>query len=214
MNEPDNPITIALREIAAQAAPPRLSADAAWRAGRRRRWAAMAVSAATVTAAAVLVPLAVRGVTAAAPTSPAAAPGGTMLTETTSSPAGTMTVQVRYQPDRTGARLLSITYSGSSHVSVRHPGLAFSLKEPVAAHRVEVVTIGIRLTQSELRHFTGSVPLRPSVRRLPVVASTLTAVLGGPFIPINHVKHDTTRHAKTHQFHILMQEGLLIIPRK
>jgi hypothetical protein len=37
MSNPDDPITIALRDLADQAAPPRISVDDAWRAGRRRR---------------------------------------------------------------------------------------------------------------------------------------------------------------------------------
>jgi hypothetical protein len=218
MNEPDNPITHALREIAAQAGPPGLSADAAWRAGRRRRLAAMAAAAAAITAAAVLVPLAVHGVlggTAAAPTSPAAVPGVvTTLSETTSSPAGTMTVQVRFRPERTGARLLSITYWGRSHASVRHPALVFALSKPVAPHHTALVDIAVKLTRSELRHFAGSVPLRPSVRRLPVVASTLTAFLGGPFGPMTHHEHSTMQNGKSSRFHVLIQEALLIIVRE
>jgi hypothetical protein len=64
MTEPDTHITIALRDLADQAAPPRLNADALWRAGRRRRWAAITTSAAAAAAAAVLVPLAVLSVPA------------------------------------------------------------------------------------------------------------------------------------------------------
>lgn len=62
MNEPDDLITTALRDLTGQAAPPRLSAEALWRTGRRRRWAAItaaAAGAAAATAAAALVPLAV-----------------------------------------------------------------------------------------------------------------------------------------------------------
>jgi hypothetical protein len=64
MSDPDNPITIALRDMAEQAAPPHLRIDAAWRAGRRRRRAAVTTSvagAAAAVAAAVLVPLALLG---------------------------------------------------------------------------------------------------------------------------------------------------------
>jgi len=71
MNEYDDLITAALRDLAGQAAPARLSADAAWRAGRRRRWAAITASVAGAAAAAVLVPLAV---VLSAPTHPAPGP--------------------------------------------------------------------------------------------------------------------------------------------
>jgi hypothetical protein len=70
MTELDDPITTALRDFAEQAAPPRLNADALWRAGRRRRWAAITTSVAGIAAAAVLIPLAVLS----APTHPAPGP--------------------------------------------------------------------------------------------------------------------------------------------
>jgi hypothetical protein len=61
VTEPGRLIADALRELAEQAAPPRQTAGAAWRAGRRRRVIAMAASAAgaAVAVAAVVLPLAV-----------------------------------------------------------------------------------------------------------------------------------------------------------
>jgi hypothetical protein len=59
MTELDGIVTTALRDLAEQAAPPRLNAGALWRAGRRRRWAAITAPVAAVAAVAVLVPLAV-----------------------------------------------------------------------------------------------------------------------------------------------------------
>jgi hypothetical protein len=61
MNGSDEIISGALREMAAQAAPPRLRVEAAWRAGRRRRLTAIATSVAGAAAIAVAVPLAVTG---------------------------------------------------------------------------------------------------------------------------------------------------------
>lgn len=62
MNSPDELIAEALRGIEEQAAAPRPMADAAWRAGRRRRLAVLTTSAAgvavAVAAVAVLLPLA------------------------------------------------------------------------------------------------------------------------------------------------------------
>lgn len=58
MSEPDHIISTALRELADQATAPRLNADALWRAGRRRRWAAITTSVAGAAAAAALIPLA------------------------------------------------------------------------------------------------------------------------------------------------------------
>jgi hypothetical protein len=51
MSDPDHPITTALRDLADQAAPPRIRVDAAWRAGRRRRRAAIITPAVAVAAA-------------------------------------------------------------------------------------------------------------------------------------------------------------------
>ena len=64
MSGPEEMIADALRGIAAQAGAPRPMADAAWRAGRRRRLAALtasAVAGAAVIVAAVLLPLAAHG---------------------------------------------------------------------------------------------------------------------------------------------------------
>jgi hypothetical protein len=61
VNGDDEQIGAALRGIAEQAAPPRLDADAVWRAGRRRRWAALTASAGSVAAAAALVPVILLG---------------------------------------------------------------------------------------------------------------------------------------------------------
>ena len=81
MTHPDNPVTTALRDLAGQAAPPRLNIDTAWRTGRRRRRAAVATSvagAAGAVAAAILVPLALLSSPAhPAPGPPALGPAGT-----------------------------------------------------------------------------------------------------------------------------------------
>jgi hypothetical protein len=78
MNEHDELIRTALRDLAGQAAPPRFSADVAWRAGRRRRWAAMTAWVAGAAAVAALVPLAVlSGPSRPAPGLPLAGSAGT-----------------------------------------------------------------------------------------------------------------------------------------
>ena len=76
MSGPQEMIADALREIAAQAGAPRPMADAAWRAGRRRRLAALTASAvagaAVIVAAVLLLPLAAHG---QPPSRPASQPG-------------------------------------------------------------------------------------------------------------------------------------------
>ena len=73
MRDADQLIAGALRDIAAEAGPPGLVAEAAWRAGRRRRLATLAASAASV-AGAIVLALAVVVPLTAAP-GPASRPG-------------------------------------------------------------------------------------------------------------------------------------------
>jgi hypothetical protein len=51
MSDPEHLITTVLCDLADQAAPPRIQVDAAWRAGRRRRWAAIGTPAVALAAA-------------------------------------------------------------------------------------------------------------------------------------------------------------------
>ena len=73
MRDADQLIASALRDIAAEAGLPGPAADAAWRAGQRRRLAVLAASAASVAAAIVLALAVVLPLTAAR--GPAAPPG-------------------------------------------------------------------------------------------------------------------------------------------
>jgi len=84
VNEPGELIASALREIADQAAAPRPMADAAWRAGHRRRHLSVIATSAAVAAAAITIAVAVSLGTAAGPgpagpgpasTGPVSAPG-------------------------------------------------------------------------------------------------------------------------------------------
>jgi hypothetical protein len=76
VRDADQLIADALRDIAAEAGLPRPVADAAWRAGRRRRLAALAASAASVAGAIVLALAVVLPLTAArGPSSPPGPPG-------------------------------------------------------------------------------------------------------------------------------------------
>jgi hypothetical protein len=211
-----------LRRVAADAASratPAALADVIRRGNRRRRRVIGQRVAGGLSvlglSAAVLVTGAVHG--PAGPASPSAGARVTALTETTSSVAGKMTIQVRYRPAARhgiGSRLLSITYSGSSDASARHPVLVFMLTEPlngacsVKVHghgqpkgngcRPPIVrTITLKLSRSELGHFTGSVPVRPLDHGKPVPSGTLTASLGDQ---------------DQHQVSVLMQEGLILGP--
>jgi hypothetical protein len=85
VTEPGKAIADTLRTIADKAAPPRAMADAAWRAGRRRRHALTALSAAGAAAAVVVVVLLSLG---------AAAPGHTPLQRPAASPSALVPVRL------------------------------------------------------------------------------------------------------------------------
>lgn len=88
MKEADQLIADALRDIAAEAGPPRPVADAAWRAGRRRRLATLAVSAASIAGAvALMLTVVVPPSTAHGPASPPPPASPTRLVSITLSPA-------------------------------------------------------------------------------------------------------------------------------
>lgn len=91
MRDADQLIADALRDIAAEAGLPGPVADAAWRAGRRRRLATLAASAASVAAAVVLALAVVLPLTTArGPASPPGQPGRLVLiTLSPVTPAGT-----------------------------------------------------------------------------------------------------------------------------
>ena len=75
MSGPEQMIADALREIAAQAGAPRPMADAAWRAGRRRRVAALTASAVAGAAAIVAAVLLLPAAHGQLPSQPASQPG-------------------------------------------------------------------------------------------------------------------------------------------
>jgi hypothetical protein len=104
MKDTNQLIADALRDIAAEAKQPMTSADAAWRAGRRRRVATLAVPAACVAAAlAIVVTLVVPSTTARGPAAPTVPSVPTRLVSLTLTP-----VKAASAGDlATSARLLS-----------------------------------------------------------------------------------------------------------
>jgi hypothetical protein len=209
-------LTDELRRLAADAASratPAAITDVIRRGNRRRRRTMAQRSAGGLSVLGLSAAVLITGAAhqPAAPASPTAAAGVTTLTETTSSATGTMTIRVRYRSVPSGwARLLSITYSGSARASAPRPALVLTLRplSSAPARRLYGVSVAIRLSQSELGHFTGSVPLR-LLRQLDKgkpVSGTLIAVLGGPFSPANHVK----KHVSPPPFRELATEGLIV----
>jgi hypothetical protein len=97
-----------------------------------------------------------------------ASPRVITLTSSTSSPAGHLTVTLRYEltPSR-AVKPLSVSYSGGSSLRLSHSAILFTLR-PVAGTlfrrgrqvRTRAPGIVLILKISDLRHFSGRIPVR------------------------------------------------------
>lgn len=216
-----------LRQVAADGASqaiPLAVADVIRRGNRRRRRTIAQRSIGGLSAAGLSAVAIFTGATGhpQAPASSTAGGGLTTFTETASSSAGKITVNVKFQgPGAKRVRIISLTYSGSSHVKIRHPVLIFSLStlprtnigwssaiDP-ANSRSNMVSAGkgrpanlfivITLKRSELGHFSGSVHVRQFNRVKSLLNSTLTAALA-----------DVTHSKKNYNARIYLQDGLIL----
>jgi hypothetical protein len=130
------------------------------------------LSAAGVTAAVILT-----GAVSDASASPASSAASRVVTLTNSStaPTGHLTLQAKYRLGRSGRnRVISVTYSGSSNASIKHPALIVSLRPvpgllpprgvqvKVGKRQVHIPVFGftviLRLHNS--RSFSGALPRR------------------------------------------------------
>lgn len=124
------------------------------------------LSVAGVTAA-----IALTGAVSDASASPAANPPARVvtLTSTSSAPTGNIALQIKYQLERAGRnKVLSVTFSGASKISLRHPALIVSLR-PVAplgvVHRgqripIHVIAFSLIVKLHSSRHFSGTLPAK------------------------------------------------------
>lgn len=173
-----------LRRVAREAAGrawPLPVADVIRRGDRRRRRAVAWRSAGGMSVAGIAAAVIFTGAAGSAPARPAAsgaARGVTTLTETTSSAAGTMTVQVKYvKPRRGKITPLSVTFSGTSKVAVKRPAEVFVFGQAVPSlpPRLQVlpgtsvatgqrprtwIIIVVNLRPNGLHNFSGSLPRR------------------------------------------------------
>jgi hypothetical protein len=166
-----------MADHAARTTRPLAAADIIARGSRRRARSAAQKSMAVLSAAGVTAAIILTGA-ASSPPAPAAAgtlPGGNTLTETTSSPAGTMTVQVRYHYEPGGKiRVVSVTCSGHAVVVVPKPALLVVIgppnlpgSPPAASNRTQWQNVSLRtyVFSISLRlgtggEFTGSLSAR------------------------------------------------------
>jgi hypothetical protein len=186
---------------------------------------AAGLSVAGVSAAVILTGSAASSASAGA--APSAAPrGGNTLTETTSSAAGTMKIQVKYRNEPRGKiKLLAVTYSGDSKIAIRKPGLLFVFspgnplgpppgpirhKKPwrrAVSPRILVFSVSVRA--GHLHDFAGALPPRliaaanrgggfPARELLSVSLAALPRPKG----------HGPTRIS----IHPVMQAGLILTP--
>jgi hypothetical protein len=114
------------------------------------------------------------------------------LISSSSAPTGHLTVQVKYQPEKRGRnKVVSVTFSGASRVSLRHPALVISLRPVLAPPLrrgsgagvqkpapkggpvgVQVHAFTLILRIRDAHKFTGALSAR--------VVATINKVLAGP----------------------------------
>lgn len=156
-----------MRELASDAAHSSVSRQHAQRVARRYL---TGLSAAGVTAA-----LALTGAVGDASASPAANASAHVVTLTSNStaPTGHVTVQVRYQLEPRGRKkLLSVTYSGASKISLKHPALIVSLRPVLPTpRRTQVRAFAVILRLHSSKHFSGAL----SAKLLALIGKSLAS---------------------------------------
>ena len=157
-----------MRELSSDAAHSSVSRQRARRVARRY---VTGLSAAGVTAA-----LALTVAVGDASASPAASASARVVTLTSSStaPTGHLTVQLKYRLEPRGRnKLLSVTYSGASKISLKHPALIVSLR-PVARASIHGSVNAVILRLHNSKHFSGALP----ARLLALIGKSLAAPSG------------------------------------
>ena len=164
-----------MADDAACQARPLPTVDVIRRGDRRRRRAIAQQSLGGLSVAGVAAAVIFAGAAGApaAPASSGALLGGNTLIETTSSPTGDMTVQVKYRYEPRGKiKLLSVTYSGDSKVAAKKPSLIFMFGPadlsgpPQEQHRSQWQSVKVHgfflffvsLRGADLHNFAGSLP--------------------------------------------------------
>lgn len=183
---------------------PELSSDAApsstSRPSTRRRVARRyltGLSAAGLTAA-----LALTVAVGDAAASPAAKPPARVvtLTSSSSSPTGNLTVQVKYQLEPRGRnKVLSVTFSGGSKISLKHPALIMSLRpmvplplvhrqvhcQKIGTHRrcsIRVIAFVTILKIHNQRHFSGALPAKALAQIGKIFAMPPRLIMPGGYV--------------------------------
>jgi hypothetical protein len=201
-------------------------ADVIRRGQQRRRRAMARRLAGGVSVAGLAGVMIVTGVAGGAPAGPAAsgtAHGVLTVTQTASSAAGTMTVQVKYRnPRRARIMPLSVTFSGTSAVAVRRPAVVVVFGQPMptlppskaappdpstANRRPRMFIFVISLRPNGLRQFSGTLPRRD-----------IRAINHAGGLPVNDTALITLATKirvtpRTVALRPLMQDGLILTPR-
>lgn len=139
------------------------------------------------------------------------------LTSSSAASAGHITVQVKYQLEPRGRnKLVSVTFSGASRLSLPHPALVFSLHPvlaPLLRHRggagiqvpapkggpvdVQIHPFIFILRIRDARKFSGALPAR--------VVATINKIIAGPIhrVPlIGHVLSVTVASVRDHKHQV------------
>jgi|HubBroStandDraft_1064217.scaffolds.fasta_scaffold07267_6 hypothetical protein len=150
---------------AARQARPAAVADVIRRGNRRRHSAIAQRSIGGLSLAGIAVAAILTGTARSTPAAPAAgaatASSTQTLTETTSSTAGNLTVVVRYRDKPRGKLdILSVNFSGHSHVKVKNAVLAITFRPPPGAYPQVAISWLSLLRPGQLAGFSGSVPVK------------------------------------------------------
>lgn len=137
------------------------------------------LSAAGVTAAIALTGIASDASASPAPSAPARI---VTLTSNSSSPTGHLTVQVKYQLEPQGRnKVKSVTFSGASKISLRHPAVIVSLRPVLTLPRripgggvrsIRAIGFTLILKIHNARNFSGALPAK--------VLTQISKIFAGP----------------------------------
>lgn len=184
--------------------------DARWFRRMIARRSAAGLSVASLVAAAILTSVAGSAPASAVVGSPGS-PSQNTVTQTTSSSAGTMTVQVKDRRGRRGLTVASVTYSFTAAAAIKRPSfnIIFAPSGPPLVHRPRVsrriVVFHVNL-KGPLTTFSGALPARVLAQ-----VNKNGGLQGGYDLRVNlaNIIKKTRRFITAR---LIMQEGIVLTP--
>lgn len=178
------------------------------------------LSAAGITAAIALTGIASDASATSAPSAPARV---VTLTSNSSAPTGHLTLQVKYQLQPRGRnKLLSVTFSGASRISLSHPALIVSLRPvpllrrhaPGGGRSVHVIAFSLILKIHNVRNFSGALPAKVLAQISKIFASPPRhrLVLGGSVLSATVASVSRPKSQAAIAVPVGLQVGVLLGP--